>query len=383
MKVLWITPGYPWREKPYGGIFFQTQAQALSNLGVKIVVRVSIPWVPSIVAWISPRHAVQRSAPSFQEDEGVSIQRIRYFGHRFHRDMGRPHLGIARQMLKSLPFSPDIIHGQMAYPEGLAAVEVAKSLGVPCVISLHGSDVNTFATESAIGARRFRKAVTGADRVLCVSKALGEKTLQLTGVTSQYLPIGINLRRFSSTLTRAQAREVLGLPSEKPIVLFIGNLLPEKGVSLALEALDHPALADVQGIFVGAGPLSPSVAVRPNCLWQASVPNTQIPVYLAAADMLILPSYAEGLPTVLVEAGACGTPVIATEVGGIPELLKEGRGTLIPAGSADALREAILNTLLRPKAAQEQAERLRLHVLDSFDADKNAQRLFQIYKELI
>jgi teichuronic acid biosynthesis glycosyltransferase TuaC len=104
---------------------------------------------------------------------------------------------------------------------------------------------------------------------------------------------------------------------------------------------------------------------------------------LAAADLLILPSYAEGLPTVLVEAGACGTPVLATRVGGIPELLQQDRGRLIEPGSAPALREAILDVLARPEVARQQAERLREHVREAFDADLNAGHLLRVYQELI
>jgi teichuronic acid biosynthesis glycosyltransferase TuaC len=383
MKVLWLTSAYPWSGDPYGGIFFQTQAQALSRLGVGIAVEVPVPWIPEVVARVSPRHAHQRSAPRQQVDEETHIQRVPYFGHRFQEFLGWPHLGIARKTLKNLSFKPDLIHGHYAYPTGLAAVEVARQLGIPSVITLHGSDVNVSATRSKLGARRFQVALSGADRVLCVSQALCERTRLLTGLSASYLPIGINLRRFPSTLNRSEARAALQLPSEKPIILFIGLLHPSKGVLLALEALAHPSLAGMLGVFVGAGPLGPVISTRANCLWHNSVPNTLIPDYLAAADLLILPSYAEGLPTVLVEAGASGTPVIATEVGGIPELLKDDRGSLIAPGSVESLRMSILETLATPEAAQRRARHLRERVLDAFDADRNAQRLLHIYQELL
>jgi len=383
MNILWLTSAYPWPGRPYGGIFFQTQGQALSRLGVKINIEVAVPWIPRLAGWVSSRLALQRTAPRRQVEEGLIIHRIPYFGHRFQHNMGWPHLGMARQILKNLPFKPDLIHAHYAYPMGLAAVKLARKLGIPCVITLHGSDVNVGATKSKLSAKRFHLAVSGADLVLCVSQALQDRTRQLTGIPTVFLPIGINLQRFPSTLTRGQARAALDLPSEKPIVLFVGNLLSSKGVPLAIEALDHPSLACVQGVFVGAGPLGQAITARTNCLWRESVPNSMIPDYMAAADMLILPSYSEGLPTVLVEAGACSTPVIATEVGGIPELLNEGRGTLIPPGSAEALREAILQTLIHPDAAQAYAGRLHQHVLDTFDAERNAKVLLQIYQELL
>ena len=316
-------------------------------------------------------------------DGDIRIHRLPCLGYRYQKSLGWLHHRLAWGILDSLPFRPDLVHGHFAYPMGLAALVVAKRLGVPCVVTLHGSDVNLDPARSRGAARRFRLAVTGADLVICVSQALKARTLQLTGRIVDYLPIGIDLHRFPSPLTREQARARLQLPLDKPIILYLGNLFPGKGVLVALEALGHPSLALALGVFVGSGPLGRTVAAQANCLWRGSVSNPEIAVYLAAADVLVLPSFAEGLPTVLVEAGAGGTPVVATGVGGIPELLGEDRGTLIDPGSADALREAILATLAAPGEARRKAERLHAHVLETFDASGNAERLLERYQGLL
>jgi len=383
MKILWITSAYPWHGQPYGGIFFQTQAQALARQGVGIHVDVAVPWIPRFAAWLSPRYALQGSAPREQMDESLAISRIPYFDHRYNYLMGRPHLGLRRQVLKHLDFRPDLIHGHYAYPIGLAAVHLARRFGIPSVITLHGSDVNEEPTRSRMGGRHFLRAVTSADHVICVSRALGERTRQLAGISPEYMPLGINLRRFPCPLSREQARSALELPQGRPVVLYIGFLHSSKGVPVAQEALAHPSLAGVTGVFVGDGPSGPALAAQDNCRWQKGVPNHLIPQYLAAADVLILPSFAEGLPTVLVEAGACGTPVIASDVGGIPELLRDDRGLLIPPGSAEALRAAILESLAAPEAARARAGRLRTLVAGTFDADRNAEALRRVYQTLI
>jgi len=382
MNILWITSAYPWHGHPYGGIFYQTQAQALCRLGVQVHVNVAMPWVPGIAALLSPRHALERSAPRQQLDEGVTVSRIPYLGHRYSHYIGRSYLALMRQVLRHLDFKPDLVHGHYACPMGLAAVGVARRLGVPSVITLHGSDVNDDPIKSGLAASRFRQAVTGADQLICVSRALGERTRELTGASPEYLPLGINIHRFNTALSREQARTELGLPQEQAIVLYIGYLHSSKGVPLAQQALAHPSLAGVLGLFVGEGPLGPSLAAQAQCRWQPTVQNSMIPKYLAAADLIILPSYSEGLPTVLVEAGACGTPIIATEVGGIPELLAEDRGRLIPAGSEEALRGAILEVLAHPETARNRAGRLRSYIIDTFDADHNAATLCQIYRRL-
>ena len=383
MKILWLTNAYPWQGHFGAGIFFQTQARALSRLGDKVQVDVATLWIPRLAALISPRHACDRTAPRHEAEGTLEMFRITYFDHRFNYLLGRPHLALGRQVLKHLTFRPDIVHGHFAYPMGLAAVDVARSLGVPSVITLHGGDVNELAIRSRMDAKHFHKAVTSADQVICVSRALCERTRQLAGVSPEYLPLGINLQRFPASLTREEARSALQLPQAQPIILFIGYVDESKGVAIAQKALSHPSLAGVLGIFVGEGPLGPSVAAQANCRWQRSVPNAEIPKYLAAADMLILPSYSEGLPTVLVEAGACATPIVATAVDGIPELLQGDRGLLIPPDSVEALRAAMLEVLAGPEAARCRAERLQRFVADHFDVDRNAGTLRQIYLDLI
>ena len=383
MNVLWVTSVFPWSGNPTLGTFYQTQAQALSRLGAKVSIVVTAVWIPTIVALLSPRHAQQRQAPRRQTVGDLEVTRIAYFGHRLHRYGGRPHLTMAKKVLQALPFQPDLVHGHSAYPVGLAAVEVARALGVPSVVTLHGSDVNVAAVRSRLGAERFHAAVAGADRVLSVSQALQRKAHVLTGCPVDYLPIGIDLRHFSATMPRDQARAALGLPQDRPVILYVGNLLDSKGVAVALEALGLPGLAHVLGVFVGLGPLGPVVASRPNCIWVQGVANTAIATYMAAADSLILPSYSEGLPTVLVEAGATGTPVIATRVGGIPELLEEDRGLMVEPGSVQELQSAIHAILDQPEAARARADRCRAHIMGAFDVDRNAGELLRVYQDLI
>jgi teichuronic acid biosynthesis glycosyltransferase TuaC len=383
MKILWVTSGYPWSGNPYAGIFYQTQAQALARLGAEVAVEAAVPWVPAPLAWVSPRHAKARSAPRVQQEGELRIHRLACLAYRGQDDLGWPHGILAFQLLRHLPFRPDLVHGHFATPMGLAAVMVGRRLGIPSVITLHGSDVNFDPGKSRLSARAFQAAIRGADHLLSVSRALGDRTRLLTGRTAQCLPIGVNLQRFDLDLDRASARNRLGLPQDRPIILFIGNLLASKGVEVALEALAHPDLAHALGVFVGAGPLGGRLKGQPNLHPAGSVPNPEIVPYLKAADLLVLPSFGEGLPTVLVEAGAAGLPVLATPVGGIPDLLAEDRGVLVPVGDAAALRQAILATLDDPEGARARAGRLQAHVRNVYDADANARTLRGLYADLI
>ncbi len=112
-------------------------------------------------------------------------------------------------------------------------------------------------------------------------------------------------------------------------------------------------------------------------------PAEGVAAWMSAADVLVLPSYQEGLPTVLVEAGSLGVPVIASAVDGTPELLGTDRGLLLPAIDAPSIREAILAVAADPAAAAARADRLHEHVLADYDVDRNAVRLVDLYSRVI
>jgi teichuronic acid biosynthesis glycosyltransferase TuaC len=197
------------------------------------------------------------------------------------------------------------------------------------------------------------------------------------------MPIGIRLSHFENAPSRESARRSIGLPVDSPVVAYVGKVARNKGISEFLEAMQRLAREGTQGIVVGEGPLRLEAEGVRAIRCYGTQPNERIPLYMAAADVLVLPSYSEGLPTVLVEAGAVGIPVIATSVGGIPELLGSDRGVLIPPRSSDALVEAIRAALTDRRTAAERTERLRRYVIELYDADRNALRLLELYEALL
>ena len=202
------------------------------------------------------------------------------------------------------------------------------------MLTLHGDDVNTYPSVNRLAQRRFVGTVRGAGRVLAVSGALADRAEQIAGRRPEVLPIGIDLRLFGASPGREPVRTSLGIPDDKRVVLFVGYLDVRKGVRELLHALRTLREENVIGVFVGDGPLRGEVQACPGAIWEGSQPNHDLVKYYSMADVFVLPSYSEGLPTVLVEAGAAGLPVIATGVGGIPELLGDARGLIIPSRNA-------------------------------------------------
>jgi teichuronic acid biosynthesis glycosyltransferase TuaC len=222
--------------------------------------------------------------------------------------------------------------------------------------------------------------------VFAVSAALADRIRAVTGVHAISLPIGCDHASLAgSSIPREEARRLLGLPDDRVIVLFVGYLLRKKGVrELATAILD---LGDpFMGLFVGAGPeagfgTSDRDAHR-RLLYQGARSHDDVVHHMSAADVLVLPSHGEGLPTVIVEAGSIGIPVIASAVGGIPELLGTDRGAILTDVSARTIATALLAFLDRRDQATAAAGRLREHVLAHYDVDRNASRLLAHYRSV-
>ena len=151
---------------------------------------------------------------------------------------------------------------------------------------------------------------------------------------------------------------------------------------MLLEALAAGVGPDVIGLFIGEGPMAEDVRRGRNAVLVGAKPNSEIPLWMRAVDLFVLPSDSEGMPTVLVEAGAAGTPVVATRVGGIPELLAEDRGVMMPAGDLAGLRIAIQVALAEEEATSRRAAALRRFVEREYNADLNARRLVGIFERI-
>lgn len=233
----------------------------------------------------------------------------------------------------------DLIHCHSAYDLGLAGLAARERFGLPLVVTVYGTDVNWLFEEgnrraSRRIARDTRRVLLGADRVICVSRDLLDKVESL-GVprdSLRWIPNGVDSDLFYPG-DRQAARASLGWPQQGRIVLFVGNLIPTKGVIELIEAMADltagPEKEDIR--LVLAGPLGKSgdelkEAIKAHGLEQrvvltGTVAPDNVPGLMRACDIFCLPSWREGWPLSVIEAMACGRPVVATKVGGIPEIV--------------------------------------------------------------
>ena len=241
--------------------------------------------------------------------------------------------------------------GSWAFPDGVGAVALARLLGVPAVVKVHGTDMNVLARRPSI-AQNLRWALPRARRVVAVSRPLGDAVASF-GVPRERIdivPNGVDAELFHPR-DRNAARSELGHPGdERRWLLYVGRLEKPKGVLDLLEAFSILSRRrdDVRLVIVGDGSERGALAraaaseLGDRVLVVGQRPLEDVPRWLAACHALVLPSWAEGTPNVVLEALACGRRVVATSVGGTPELISgPGLGELVPPRRPALLAEAL------------------------------------------
>jgi teichuronic acid biosynthesis glycosyltransferase TuaC len=381
MRVLHICWSYPSELLPAEGSFFRNQVEGLRDAGIDVTVAVPVPYVPRAAANLHHRLFRPAMLPSGYKLNGTLVVAPRYARIPNCLPSSFAPRTIARAVAKSAITDFDLIHAHFAYPYGWVGLALARRWHVPLVLSIHGSDGHTDPYRSSLHLHRFRHAVLGADCVLTVSDDLVSRIYTLTGRKANLLPIGIDLSRFRLAESQHSARHRLGIQQNQQIVLFIGALIPDKGVDKLVAAMN--SLQGAHALFVGEGPMRGLVERSAHCTWIPPVSNERIPLYLAAANVLVLPTFVEGMPTVLVEAGAVGTPVVSTAVSSIPDLLADDRGLLVPFGDVPALTTALREVLNDPKSSSRRANRFRRYLVEHYDCKKNAVQLAEIYQDLV
>jgi glycosyltransferase involved in cell wall biosynthesis len=279
----------------------------------------------------------------------------------------------------------------MILPDGLAAVLLGWELRLPVVCTLHGSDVRVYPYRSRITRWFTRWSLRHAHALIAVSSELKSRVLSLSDVSKvSVIPNGADSDTFKPA-SQLQCRSELGLPQEKKIVLFVGNLKPVKGIEFLLRAICTLRRDDLHLCLVGDGESRTSLIALANqlgisniCHFVGARRHDEVSLWLGAADCLVLPSLSEGLPTILVEAMFCRTPVIATDVGGVPELVQHGHtGLLVKPRNTSALAQGIAEILDNQTLRSALVERAELRVRGRLTWEANARATMIEYQDVL
>lgn len=294
----------------------------------------------------------------------------------------------------------DIVHAHgHPYISSYLAFKIAQKYERPLILTQHNTFIDFQSSLNIL--EQFNDWVVGsevlkdADKVITVSKKTREYVLKLGADRSKISVIynGVD-QNFFCPINKDRSRKKLGLPKNKIIILTVRRLVYKNGLDTLIESasLLIREYRNLLFIVIGNGPDRNIIAKRikqlginSNIRLTGFVPEEALPLYYNAADYFVLPSSSgEGLPMVLLEAMACGLPVIATTVGGTPEIIRDMiNGALVPPRNQEALTQAISKLISLKKESQAIGIENRKIVEATLTWDKNVRRLIEIYEEYL
>lgn len=250
----------------------------------------------------------------------------------------------------------DLIDAHYVYPDGFAATMLGARFNKPVVISARGSDINLFSRFRTIRPM-LRHALNRATKVIAVTQSLKDVMIDL-GCEAEKIAVignGIDTVKFNRQ-PRSVARRKLGLPADRAILLAVGNLTENKGVRILIDAILRLRVRrpDVLLVIAGAGPHRARLQrqiqdhkLEDNVRLAGSIPHAELAAWYSAADVFCLASLREGCPNVVMEAMACGCPVVATRAGGIPDMVSSPSLGILVDRTAEAFQASLDEALHR------------------------------------
>jgi teichuronic acid biosynthesis glycosyltransferase TuaC len=350
LRILLFSTLYPSSARPNHGIFVETRLRQLLATGaVEARVVAPVPWFPST----HPRfgdYAKLAQTPIREQWNGIQVEHPRYALPPRIGMNAAPYLmflgalGTVRRIQREFDF--DLIDAHYYYPDGVAANMLARRLGKPFLVTARGTDINLI-PQHAWPRRLIQRTAREAAASIGVCGALTEALHDL-GAPPERLHVlrnGVDLERFSP-VDPTEARSKLGLEPGRWLV-SVGWLIERKGHDLAIRAL--PALPEIRLAIIGEGELrgeleslAAQLGVADRVRFVGAAPQTALRDWYSAADALTLCSSREGWANVLLEAMACGTPVLATSIWGTPEVVQSRTaGRLLRDRTPEALAEAV------------------------------------------
>ena len=356
MRLLTYSTLYPNAAQPNLGVFVENRLRHLLACGAaESRVVAPVPWFPL-------RHKAFGSYSAFADAPNHEIRHHLEVDHPRYPVIPKVGMSLAPWLLYrfTLPavtrlqkqgYDFQAIDAHYFYPDGVAAALIARRLGKPLVITARGTDINLI-PDYAWPRRQILWAAGQASRIVTVCEALRQSVIELGVPEDKVVTLrnGVDLEMFHP-LNHAEARTRVGFT--RPTLLSVGGLISRKANDLTIAAL--PELPDYDFALIGDGPEQAALEAQARSLGVADrvrflgrIDHADLPLYYSAADALVLASSREGWANVLLEAMACGTPVVASNVWGTPEVVADpAAGVLMPertaAGVASGVRALFQN----------------------------------------
>lgn len=358
--------------------FVRALLMELAAQGVEVTVL-----APETVWSLAKGSSRHRLAPRTEVRDGITIHRPRFLGY---SALALPGLGSTRRWSDrayrraalreavALEQSFDLCFGHFLYPHGAAALEVGRRLLLPTFLSLGESSFDRY--EAAYDAQTIAGLLRRFDGVIANSPDLYERCVRLYGVPEhgvRLLPNGVDRSLFYRR-ERQEARRRCGLPCDRPIVISVGQWNARKGPGRILEAIrPYP---EIGAVFLGKGPLRPE---GPQVLHRGEVHHAEIPTWLSAADVFVLPTLNEGCSNAILEAFSCGLPVVTSDLSFNRAIAGTDCALLVDPRDPAAIGEAIRRLTQDPELRSRMAAAALRHA-EGFQLRNRAARIIEFFR---
>ncbi|MDP2528661.1 MAG: glycosyltransferase [Candidatus Palauibacterales bacterium] len=398
MKVLLVSDMYARPDRAISATFFHRQALEVTRLGAEVRVLCPLPAFPrpSEIGRIGPSAALRYDL------DGIDVTRVtfpkplpfgpaaRMGGYLLERTLRR-QIEVIRQ-----GFDFDLLHGIRLFPIVSSLLPIAAEVGRPLLGLAMGADVHTHPYRSRGIRRLTRRAIERSDRVAAVSRALAREMLELGEPRRAIRTIynGVDTKEFAPAVEpKSTLRAELGLPARGPGICTVCRVEKEKGLRELGDAFERVSVFHPEAWLVVVGDGSyrsefkrwvESRGLASRVFLPGACPHGEIPRWLNAADVFVLASHNEGLPNVVLEAMACGLPVVATDVGGTGEAVIDGRtGLLVTATEVEPLTRSLERVVADSTLRERLGAASRARAVETFGWRGSAESLIELYQETV
>jgi len=393
-NLLVITNRYPHIKDSMSSSFVKDQVDALSKYFKKVTVIALTPYIPkflSMFSFMNPRWIRDAFADDYKYDD-VEVHFAKHFTLPFNSSRekrGDTAFKVVTKIIQEEEIEFDLIHAHFTYPSGYVGARLKERYGKPLIITGHGYDIYDLPFRNAEWDKKIKSILNTADHIITPSKSNHDKLMQLDISDDKVSVIynGYNSNLFED-VSPNKAKEKLNLPEDKKIILSVGNLELVKGHKYLIEAMKEVIKREenITCLIIGSGSQKKNVnslidrlSLSKYIKLVGEKPHNEVPLWMNACDVFVLPSLNESFGIVQVEAMACGKPVVATFNGGSEEVIvNEKLGILVEPKDANELANAILKAL-----SKEWDRDYISNYAKQYSWDKIVKNIIGVYNELL
>jgi len=394
MKILVISHLFPNKKNKNYGIFMARQLVEMAKQGMDITVIVPTVWTPPVLTYFNKWKDYDHNVKLWEFDglKAISSPYLRITGNWFFRWVGlSAFLSLknkVRKLHKKNKF--DLIYSRCFFPDGDAAVRLSKRLKIPAACVGIGRDINIVPYYNKSIYNRFVRIANELDGTLSSGQAVADKIDKVSHKKTLSVYGVVNLQKFAPAPDKLILRKQLGLPDDKLLVLYLGTFKKDKGVYELLEAftLVNQQIPNTILEICGYGVEKAGMIryIQKNKLEKVvrmvgAVDHEKVDLWMKACDLFVLPTYHEGMPNAVMEAMACGLPVVVSAVGGLPDAVGDSSGALlVPPQNVDELTNAMLNILRDEQLRRNMSTAARQRAEEQFGVEKTASTIIDYLK---